>query len=285
MKLEEVEAKTKAAIDSLIRSLESGHSEVLTEYLSAMAHFPDYSFGNVMLIASQRPKATQVCGMRSWNALGRFVKRGEKGIMILAPMIGSRRLRQQEIVADESVNQERTQRLIGFRAVYVFDIAQTEGKDLPGFSEVKGEVGPYAERLCGFLDGKGISLHYSEDIAPAKGLSQGGSITLLPGMAPAEEFATLVHEIGHELLHRGERRTQTTKRVRETEAEAVAFVVCHSLGLETGSASTDYIQLYQGDAELLQESLAAILDTSTAILGAISPEPRPLLTPASEATG
>src|SRR5213078_607858 len=100
-----------------------------------------------------------------------------------------------------------------------------------------------------------VSLNYSERIAPAKGLSFGGKITLLSGMQPDEEFSTLVHEIAHEMLHRGERRTLTTKQIRETEAEAVAFVVCQSIGLETGSASADYIRLWNGDAKLLAESL------------------------------
>ena len=79
---------TKEAVDSLIAALESGHSEVLTAYLGAMAKFHSYSFGTVMVIARQKPDATNVAGLRTWNSLGRFVKRGEKGIFILAPMIG-----------------------------------------------------------------------------------------------------------------------------------------------------------------------------------------------------
>jgi len=97
-----------------------------------------------------------------------------------------------------------------------------------------------------FVDTRGIALSYSDEIAPAKGLSHGGKITLLCGMQRAEEFSTLAHEIAHELLHRDEHRTRTTKQIRETEAEAVAFVVCQALGLETGTASADYIQLWQG---------------------------------------
>ena len=88
-------------------------------------------------------------------------------------------------------------------------------------------------------------------------------------MQPAEEFSTLTHEIAHEMLHRGDRRTLTTKQVRETEAEAVAFVVCQAIGLETGSAAQDYIQLYEGDAKLLSESLQHIQQTATRILNAI----------------
>ena len=89
----------------------------------------------------------------------------------------------------------------------------------------------YRERLFKFVESQSVELSFSERIAPAKGLSHGGKITLLSGMQPAEEFSTLVHEIAHEMLHRGDRRTLTTKQVRETEAEAVAFVVCQSVGL------------------------------------------------------
>jgi hypothetical protein len=91
------------------------------------------------------------------------------------------------------------------------------------------------------VEAQSVELSFSEQIAPAKGLSHGGKITLLSGMQPAEEFSTLVHEIAHEMLHRGERRRMTTKQVRETEAEAVAFVVCQSVGLQNGTASQDYV--------------------------------------------
>ena len=119
---------------------------------------------------------------------------------------------------------------------------------------------------------QGIVLEYSQDIAPARGTSAGGKITLLPDQAPAEEFATLAHEVAHELMHRDERRASTSKRSRETEAEAVAFVVCQAIGLETGSAAQDYIQLYEGDAKLLSESLQHIQQTATRILNAIGAE-------------
>src|SRR6266849_7995518 len=91
MKLEEIRNKTKEATDYLVQSLEAGHSEVLTQYLNAMARFHTYSFGNIMLIARQKPTATRVAGIRTWNSLGRFVKRGEKGILILAPMVGRKK--------------------------------------------------------------------------------------------------------------------------------------------------------------------------------------------------
>jgi antirestriction protein ArdC len=279
MKLEDIKTKTKDAVDYLVQSLESGHSEVLTQYLGAMARFHTYSFGNVMLIARQKPDASNVAGIRTWNSLGRFVKRGEKGILILAPMVGKKRTQNDGTEPTEDAK-GTVPTLFGFRAVYVFDVTQTEGKELPTLTEVNGDVSGYRERLFKFVELQSVELGFSERIAPAKGLSHGGKITLLSGMQPAEEFSTLVHEIAHEMLHRGDRRTLTTKQVRETEAEAVAFVVCQSVGLQNGTASQDYIQLWHGDANLLRESLEAVQQTAAVILGGIAPEPAALATAA-----
>jgi antirestriction protein ArdC len=274
MKLEEVNLKTKEAVDYLVQSLESGQSAVLTQYLGAMAKFRNYSFGNIMLIARQKPDATHVAGYRTWTTLGRFVRRGEKGIFILAPMVGNKRKNNESENTEHNTDAKETQTqptLYGFRGVYVFDVTQTEGKDLPALTEVNGDVSGYRERLVKFVESQSVELSFSERIAPAKGLSYGGKITLLSGMQPAEEFSTLVHEIAHEMLHRGDRRTLTTKQVRETEAEAVAFVVCQSVGLQNGTASQDYIQLWHGDANLLRESLEAVQQTAAVILGGIAP--------------
>jgi hypothetical protein len=120
MKLEEVNQRTKEAVDFLVAALESGHSAVLTQYPAAMAKFRNYSFGNIMLIARQKPDASNVAGFRTWNSLGRFVRRGEKGIFILAPMVGNRR--KNDASAEQAEHAKDNQpRLYGFRAVYVFD--------------------------------------------------------------------------------------------------------------------------------------------------------------------
>ena len=158
--------------------------------------------------------------------------------------------------------------LVGFRAVYVFDVSQTQGAPLPAFTErTKGEVGEYRERLIDFTIAQGIQLEFKESVAPALGMSYGGKIAILPGQQPAEEFSTLAHELAHEMLHKAERRTATTKTVRETEAEAIAFVVSQTIVLDAGRASADYIQLYHGNAALLTESL--IQRTAALILSAI----------------
>lgn len=139
-------------------------------------------------------------------------------------------------------------------------------------TEVQGDVSGYRERLVKFVEVQGIGLSHSEKIGPAKGLSHGGKITLLSGMQPAEEFSTLVHEIGHEMLRRGDRRALTSKTLRETEAEALAFVVCQAIGLENGTSASDYIQLWQRDADSLRESLEVVQQTAAVILGGITPE-------------
>jgi len=257
-----------ANVQALIEQLEQGHSEGLTAYLTAMGRFHNYSFGNILEIARQRPDAQRVAGLYAWNQLGRKVKKGERGIRILAPVIGVKRKKDAE--AEKDIRTQNQAVLVGFRSAYVFDVSQTEGKELPELSErVTGNVGEYRERLIDFIAAQGIQLEFKESIAPALGMSYGGKIAILPGQSPAEEFSTLVHEASHELLHKAERRTATTKTVRETEAEAIAFVVGKTIGLDTGRASADYIHLYHGNAALLTESLEVIQKTSAVILSAL----------------
>ena len=256
-----------ANVQSLIEQLEAGHSDALTAYLNAMSRFHSYSFGNVLEIARQRPTATRVAGMYAWNQLGRRVKKGERGIRILAPIIGIKRKPDAE--AEEDITKQNTRVLVGFRNAYVFDVEQTEGVELPAMREVYGDVGENHERLVSFIQRQGIELVFTEKIAPALGMSYGGRIAILPGQSEAETFATLLHELAHEMLHKAERRTTTTKVVRETEAEAIAFVVGKAVGLEVGTASADYIALYHGNASLLIESLEVIQQTSAVILAAL----------------
>ena len=106
-------------VQYLIEQLETGKSEALTAYLDAMAHFRNYSFGNILLIARQKPQASYVSGMWSWNQLGRRVKRGEKGIAILAPMIAKVRKEDRNNSGEADSGQQRT--VLGFRRVYVWD--------------------------------------------------------------------------------------------------------------------------------------------------------------------
>src|ERR1700733_6584442 len=256
MTTEQAKQLSESAISKLMDALERGQSEALKLYLAMMSRFHRYSWGNILLIYSQRPDASHVAGFHAWLKLRRFVRKGEKGIVILAPMVGRKK-------SDDDLTEDAQTRLFGFRAAHVFDVSQTDGEPLPEFASVKGDPKDYNDRLIQFTASRNIVLAYDSAIAPARGMSSGGKITLLPDLSPAEHLATLAHECAHELLHRGERRKETTHTVRETEAEAVAFVVCSAIGLDVNSASADYVLLHGGDKAVLAESLAVIQQTAS----------------------
>jgi antirestriction protein ArdC len=265
MKKNQAQRVIDEALEQLATALANGQSEALKTYLSAMARFSAYSIGNLLLILAQRPEATRIAGYRTWQGLGRNVKKGEKGILITAPIVFSKKHGDRHSRAPPIHEEDDT--ILYFKAVHVFDILQTDGRPLPKPACVGGNPDGQTEKLKAFVASKGIALDYSSSLGTADGQSQGGKITLREGLAPAEEFSVLVHELAHSLLH--SRSVATTKTVRETEAEAVAFVVCQAIGLETGTSSSDYIRLYRGDKETLAQSLARIQRTVAEILEGI----------------
>lgn len=259
METSKVRRMADRAMDKLVEAVEKGKSSKMQAYLAMLGRFHRYSLGNVLLIASQKPAASRVAGYRTWQQLGRQVKKGEKGIRILAPIL----LRKKEENEEDDV--------IAFKAACVFDVSQTEGKELLEFAKVKGKPGETLERLKALVAEQGIKLEYSNRIGPAEGMSAGGKIILREDLEPAAEFSVLVHELAHEMLHQGEEEGKT---VRETEAEAVAFAVCQAVGLDTNTAASDYIQMYDGKKETLLASLGRIKDTAGEIVGAVTGQGR-----------
>jgi antirestriction protein ArdC len=257
---------SEQAFDELVEAVEAGKSQKLVDYLRAMGRFHNYSLGNAILIGFQRPDASRVAGFRTWQKLGRHVKRNEKGIAIMAPIVW----RKKAIRADEEDGPDRQEETaLAFKTAYVFDVSQTDGRPLPEFARVNGDPGVYTERLREYVTNKGIKLEYSEAIGSADGMSSGGLIRLKKGLSAGEELSVLAHELGHELLHKNRDNRPKDRKVRETEAEAVGFVVSHGIGLETNSASSDYIQLYSGDEKTLMQSLERIQRTAAEILEAV----------------
>ncbi len=160
--------------------------------------------------------------------MGRFVRKGEKGIAILAPIVGRRE-------AESDGDNART--VVGFRAAYVFDVEQTDGEPLPEPGEASGDPGAKTASLKAAILAQGIALESVDDLGGALGTSSGGRIRLLNGLSPAMEFTTLVHEYAHELLHHADDRP-ASRDTRELEAEAVAFVVGEAVGLDTSDVVT-----------------------------------------------
>jgi len=249
------------AVDGLATALAAGQSRQLTDYLAMLGRFHQYSLANVFLIAMQCPRATHVAGYRTWQGFGRQVRRGEHGIQILAPIV--RRIKRDDLDEKEAV--------VAFRTVSVFDVTQTNGEPLPQFVRVSGDPGTYLRRLAELVRSMGIVLDHSDAIGPADGFSSGGQIVVRAGLEPAEEFSVLAHELAHEMLHKNTESAPSSRTVRETEAEAVAFVVCQAIGLQTGTAASDYIQLYQGNKDTLMVSLERIQQTAVEIINAIMP--------------
>jgi antirestriction protein ArdC len=266
MKANHARKVSEQAFNELVKAVEAGKSQKLVAYLKAMGRFHNYSLGNAILIGFQKPEATHVAGFRTWQTLGRYVKKGEHGIAIMAPIVWRRKVMPADDEDDKSNGEEEM--TLAFKTAYVFDISQTDGKALPEFARTQGDPGIYTERLERFISGRGIKLERS-NLRIAEGISIGGTILLKASLAPADEFSVLVHETAHEILHLDPANRPKDKKVREAEAEAVAFVVCHGIGLDTNTASSDYIQLYNGDKETLVKSLGRIQRTAAEILGAV----------------
>ncbi|MBI1374557.1 MAG: DUF1738 domain-containing protein [Phycisphaera sp.] len=261
MKTADAKKIADTAVQELAEQLAQGRSEALIQYLDTMARFHHYSWHNVMMILSQRPDASRVAGFRTWKKLDRFVKRGEKGIAIFVPI----RVKATDPVTDEE------KKVLRFKVGYVFDIAQTEGEPLADYEIARssGDPGEHLDTLKSFVASQEIELHYAGNLGGAEGVSKGGRIDILESLSPAEEFAVLAHEIAHEMMHRGEDRATLTKTVKETEAEAVAYVVCKAVGIES-PGSADYVLMYQGDADTLGESLERIQRAAARVMTAIT---------------
>ncbi|HWB17383.1 MAG TPA: ArdC-like ssDNA-binding domain-containing protein [Vicinamibacterales bacterium] len=255
---------TTDALDRLGVLLDAGQSDQLTALLKTMARFHRYSFHNVCLIASQRPDATRVAGFHAWRSLNRFVRKGEKGIVSLAPIVVHRATE-----ADADGNEKH---VTGFRAAYVFDVAQTDGEPLPEVATASGDPGARTSALRRTIEARGIVIEDADTLDGALGMSCGGRIQIVKGLAPAEEFVVLVHEFAHESLHHSADRP-VSRDTRELEAEAVAFVVGEAVGLHVGDAARDYIHLYRGDRDGLLSSLDRIRSAASTILSALEPAP------------
>ncbi len=267
MKREEAIKLVENGIAALNDALRAGHSDTLERCLESLARFHNYSFNNALLITLQRPDATRVAGFHAWRKLGRFVKKGEHGIAIFAPMA-----RRKDRDERPQTTTEGEEAIFGFRIAYVFDVEQTEGDPLPEFAQVNGDASNWLLHLENAVRDQGVTLEYDHIGFPigAKGVSTPGAITISRSLSQAEKFAVLIHEFAHELLHqRTDRKKDVTGQVLETEAEAVAYTVCRAFGIDSTTRSSDYIQLYQGTEDTLRESLGCVQQAATQIITAV----------------
>lgn len=256
--VKEIEARL---LDLGARTERAKASQEVTDYLRFMGHFHRYSFHNTLSIWLHCPNATLVAGYKAWQKLGRFVKKGEKGIPILTPCIVKRK------VLDEDGNEDEIEHIF-FKVVYVFDVSQTEGKPLPEAPIVASGDGrgllPILEEI---VKDKGIACEYKTLRGDHHGTSYGGRIEIDARLDEAGKVSVITHELAHELLHRNPESGGLSKEQKEIEAEAVSFVVCSHFGIGTRSAS--YLALWNADGKEVVASFQRIHRVAAEIIQAV----------------
>lgn len=255
--------KVKEAYDNLIRGIERlKDSEQWKQYLDIQSRFHNYSFGNTILIMIQYPNATRVAGIKTWNSLGRWVKKGEKGIQILAPIIKTK------IETTEKGEEKEISYLAGFRPVYVFDISQTEGKELPEITrDLKGnsQLEIY-NKLKSIIN---IPIIEKELETSLKGYyDQANNMIVLNSKADInQKVKTLLHEYAHSILHKDPIEYQQERARCETEAESIAYIVANYFNFDTSQYSFGYITAWAGaKTEVVKKSLDTIQKTAQNII-------------------
>lgn len=265
-------------IKEITEKLEKGVKEIFTSadymaYLDFMAKFHHYSFNNSLLIYLQRPDASHVAGYQAWKIkFHRQVKKGEKGITILAPI--PRKFKKVEVNAETGEEEEVVIDYTAFRAVTVFDIAQTEGDDVPSHpcKMLEGEVENFDELLESLKKASPVPVGF-EDI---KGEANGyfnfmeKRIAVQEGMSQMQTVKTLVHEISHAILHNREtgEEKEADRNTKEVQAESVAYTVCTFLGLDTSDYSFGYVAGWSEGREVkeLNKSMEVIRKTASTII-------------------
>lgn len=262
-------------------------SEMYTKYLLTMSKFHNYSFNNTLLIAMQRPDATLVAGYNAWkNKFNRYVKKGEKGIQIIAPAPVKEREEREKIDKDTGLTVlnengepeiEVVERVIPrFRVTTVFDYDQTDGEPLPTLevNELTARVKDYTLLKEAIEQVSPVPIRFGEIEGSAKGYysHMDKEICVRADMGESQTIKTMIHEVAHAMLHdsdqmkqRGEEKDQLTK---ETEAESIAFTVCSALGIDTSDYSFPYVASWASGKELkeLKDSMDTIRLTAADFL-------------------
>lgn len=268
----EREARTQDALteahDQLVRAVESlVTSDDWQAMLATASRFHTYSPSNVLLIMLQCPDATRVAGYRKWQELRRQVRKGERGIRILAPVVVKR-------PDPEKPGAEPRPRVVGFRSTSVFDISQTDGEDLPDISPelLTGEdLHDSWTTLAKWLADAGWMLERG-DCNGANGYTFHAerTVRVREDVEPAQAVKTLSHEIAHVLMH-GDEKDRTCRGRIEVEAESVAYLVSSALGLDSGSYSFPYVAGWSGgDVEVIKATAERVMGTARRILDEVA---------------
>ena len=289
-------------MNSILKSLETGVENIFTgdkyaQYLQTMSKFHRYSFNNTLLIAMQRPDATLVTGYRNWQTMGRQVKKGEKGITILAPA-PIKRKREQEILDQNNKplldgngkpKTEEVEVVIPrFKPTTVFDISQTDGEPIETLApeELTEAVADYELFMKAITEISPVPIRFDEIEGEAKGYyhSVDKEIVIQKGMSDSQTIKTAIHETGHARLHdkdlMAEQGIEKDRLTKEVEAESVAYCVCSAFGVDTSEYSFPYIAGWSSgrDMKELKTSMDTIRKTAGEMIDEISEKLQELFT-------
>ena len=290
------ESKTeKQKVQEITEKLEQGikelfESEKYKTYLNTMSKFHNYSFNNTMLIAMQKPDATLVAGFKAWQKnFDRHVKKGEKGIRILAPApykIKEERDKidpvTQELLLDKDGNPQKEEVEItipAFRAVSVFDVAQTDGKPIPELAakELLSDVEGYQDMIRAVEAISPVPIELEEIAGDSKGYydREAKRIAVQENMSESQTLKTMIHEVAHSKLHSKEveqdEQMKKDRNTKEVEAESIAYTVCQHFGVDTSDYSFGYIAGWSSgrDTKELRASMDTIRRTASELITGI----------------
>jgi len=257
-------------IDAVLRQLKDGvegiqNSEQFRLFLETMAKFHEYSLGNQILIALQKPDATRVAGFNTWKNLGRWVKKGATGIAILAPVMPPKPKKEER----EGEEEDLPLSPVYFKVVHVFDVSQTEGKPLPEF-EVPSLTGEANEELftkaLTLAKAQGIEVSFEEMLhqdPSVKGFFSGKKIWVKGDEPRAQQLKTLLHEMAH---YYSEGVFRIPRRDAETIAESAAFAVGAHFGFDSGVRSFPYVAIWSQDPKVLKANLSSVRKVTSVML-------------------
>ena len=286
-KLKEITDRLEQGITELFES------ERYREYLRVMSKFHNYSFNNTLLIAMQKPDASLVAGFSAWkNNFGRNVMKGQKGIKIIAPSPYKVKQEmkkidphtQQPIIGKDGkpVTEEKEITIPAYKVVSVFDVSQTEGKELPDIAvdELTGDVERYRDFFAALEKTSPVPIGFEQIPGSSHGYYhlEDKRIAIQEGMSELQTLKTAIHEIAHAKLHdidlnapENEQQPRVDRRTREVEAESVAYTVCQHYELDTSDYSFGYVAGWSSGRELseLKSSLETIRSAAAEIINSI----------------
>ena len=286
--------KLKEITDRLEQGImELFDSERYKEYLRVMSKFHNYSFNNTLLIAMQKPDASLIAGFSAWkNNFGRNVMKGQKGIKILAPSPFKIKKEMEKIDPQtgkafigkdgKPVTEEKEITIPAYKVVSVFDVSQTEGRELPDIAvdELTGDVDRYKDFFAALEKTSPVPIAFENIEGGSHGYYhlEDKRIAINEGMSELQTLKTAIHEIAHAKLHdidlnapKDEQQPHVDRRTREVEAESVAYTVCQHYGLDTSDYSFGYVAGWSSGRELseLKSSLETIRSAAAEIINSI----------------